>query len=642
MIRVVGTAGHVDHGKSALVEALTGMHPDRLREEQQRQMTIDLGFAWTTLPGGLEVGFIDVPGHRDFIDNMLAGAGGFDAALLVVAADEGVMPQTREHLAILDLLGIPQAVVALTKIDLVEEPGWPELVEGDVRRLLGATQLAQAPIVRVSARSGEGLDALRAELGRLLVEIPPVRDLGRPRLPVDRSFVMPGFGTVLTGTLLDGSLHVGQEVEVLPAGLRGRVRGLQTHRRSVETAVPGSRVAANLSGIDAAQVRRGDVVCLPGRLQATRNFDAEVRVLAEAPVGIRSGAELKLHVGAADVAARARTLGVDRIDPGTMGWVQLVLREEVVVAEGDRFILRRPTPGATLGGGQVVDAHPRRLHRRKDRTLLESLAKRRHGSDADRIAVLLAMQGALTTEEIARELDQDLEATAAALTDAVAGGLVKGFRGSGGSAEIFVEGQTWERLKGRAAAALDEFHAAYPLRLGMPRQELRSRLGLEGRALDRLLVALGLEAVAEAEGARVWRSGFAPRLDATQEASVAALRELFDRSPFSPPAIRECRAALGEELWALLVARGDYVVVAENVAFDRGTYARLAEEVTATLEAGRPVTVGLIRDRYSTSRRYALALLEHLDRVGLTVRVGDERRLRPGWEPPQKDGPAAG
>jgi selenocysteine-specific elongation factor len=274
MLRVVGTAGHVDHGKSTLVEALTGTHPDRLREEREREMTIDLGFAWMTLDDGTEVGFVDVPGHRDFIDNMLAGAGGFQAGILVVAVDEGVMPQTREHLAILDLLHVPRLVVALTKCDTLEDAEWGVLVEEDIRRLLRTTRFLQPPMVRVSARTGEGLAALRAALASELEQLPGPRDLARPRLPVDRSFVMSGFGTVVTGTLLDGGLTVGDEVVVEPAGARGRIRGLQTHRRSVEHAEPGSRVAANIAGIDARQVGRGDVLSLPGAYRSTRRIDA--------------------------------------------------------------------------------------------------------------------------------------------------------------------------------------------------------------------------------------------------------------------------------------------------------------------------------------------------------------------------------
>lgn len=644
MIRVVGTAGHVDHGKSALVEALTGTHPDRLEEERRREMTIDLGFAWATLEAGIEVGFIDVPGHRDFIDNMLAGVGGFDAALLVVAADEGVMPQTREHLAILDLLEIPRALVALTKIDLVADPEWADLVEEDVRRELRSTRLAQAKLVRVSARTGEGVDGLRRALANLLGESPAPLDVGRPRLPVDRSFVMTGFGAVLTGTLLDGSLAEGDEVEIQPSGLRGRVRGLQTHRRAVTRAVPGSRVAVNVSGVDAGRVARGEVLCLAGTLAPTRRLDVEVRVLPDAPTALEDSRMAKLHVGAADVVTRLRVLGADRIEPGETGWLQLVTDRPVVVVEGDRFILRRPTPGATLGGGQVVDPHPRRLYRRKDPRVVEALHARRHGTAADRLLAVLSEAGPVPEAEARALLDQAGSGPEDPLAEAVASGRARaiGSTSPGAQRRLFVEQASWESLRSRAAALLDEYHQANPLRLGMPREELRSRLGLEARRMDRVLAGLAAEGVVEIDGSRVARSGVAPRLTPEDERNLKDLAQRFRSAPFAPPSIRECREAIGDELWALQVARGAYVEVSQDVVFDRETYLGLLREVHETLSRGGVITVAVVRDRYSTSRKYALALLEHLDQMGATQRVGDERRLRPGWEPPHHEGPPSG
>jgi selenocysteine-specific elongation factor len=308
-MRVLGTAGHVDHGKSTLVEALTGTHPDRLKEEREREMTIDLGFAWFQLPNGEEVGIVDVPGHRDFIENMLAGVGGIDAALFVVAADEGVMPQTREHLAILDLLHIDGGVVALTKIDLVDDPDWLELVEEDVRRVLAGTVLETARLVRVSARTGEGIPELVTALEETLSGRLARPDLGRPRLPVDRVFTIAGFGTVVTGTLSDGRLRIGDEVEVLPSKIRGRVRGLQTHKRKEEAAVPGSRTAVNISGVTLDQIKRGEVVAHPGDYHPTRRLDVRLRLLPDASSPVRHNTEVKLYLGAAEVVARLRLLG---------------------------------------------------------------------------------------------------------------------------------------------------------------------------------------------------------------------------------------------------------------------------------------------------------------------------------------------
>ena len=314
-MRVIGTAGHVDHGKSTLIEALTGIHPDRLREEREREMTIVLGFAWVTLPNGEEIGVVDVPGHRDFIENMLSGVGAIDAALFVVAADEGVMPQTREHLAILDLLQIQGGVVALTKTDLVEDPEWLDLVETDLMETLAGTVLDSAPIVRVSAKNGQGVPELLEILGDTLTDKPSRPDLGRPRLAVDRVFTMSGFGTIVTGTLTDGHLEVGKEVNILPQEISGRIRGLQTHKRKEQSAVPGSRTAVNISGVNVNQIQRGDVIVYPGQYHSSRRLDVHFQMLADVSQPLRHNTEVKLFVGASEVIARLRLLGTDLLEP---------------------------------------------------------------------------------------------------------------------------------------------------------------------------------------------------------------------------------------------------------------------------------------------------------------------------------------
>ncbi|MDY6846460.1 MAG: selenocysteine-specific translation elongation factor, partial [Chloroflexota bacterium] len=308
-MQIIGTAGHVDHGKSTLIKRLTGIDPDRLQQEQDREMSIELGFAWFNLPNGEEIGIIDVPGHRDFIENMLSGIGGIDAALFVVAADEGVMPQTREHLAILDLLQIPAGVVALTKIDLVKEPEWLDLVEVDLSETLAGTVLENAPIVRVSARSGAGIDKLVLAIQGVLEQHPHRPDLGRPRLPVDRVFTLPGFGTIVTGTLMDGQLTVGDPVEVLPSGIEGRVRGLQTHKQAEEKALPGSRTAVNIAGVSRDQIERGNTLVHPGTFKPTKMIDVWCTLLPDVKESLKHNTEVKLFIGAAEVMARVRLLG---------------------------------------------------------------------------------------------------------------------------------------------------------------------------------------------------------------------------------------------------------------------------------------------------------------------------------------------
>jgi selenocysteine-specific elongation factor len=369
-VRVVGTAGHVDHGKSTLIHALTGIDPDRLQEEKERGMTIDLGFAWLTLPNGVEVSIVDVPGHERFIHNMLAGVGGIDVALLVVAADEGVMPQTREHVAILDLLGITNAVVALTKRDLVDQE-WLDLVVADLEDFLKDTTLAGSPIIACSSTTGDGLDAIKQALEASLSRERAKRGDGRPRMPIDRIFTVAGFGTVVTGTLIDGELKLGQELAVQPGDLRTRVRGLQSHRKRLDTVPAGTRTAVNLGGVAVEDLRRGQVLVAPGTLRPTRALDARLRLIEDGRP-IKHNAQVSFHSGAAESLARVTLLDRDELRPGEEAWVQLRLQDEVALARGDLFIVRLPSPSMTLGGGRVIEPFARR-HRRRQAAVLDRL-----------------------------------------------------------------------------------------------------------------------------------------------------------------------------------------------------------------------------------------------------------------------------
>src|SRR5438552_14084080 len=364
-IRVIATAGHVDHGKSTLITALTGIDPDRLNEERERGMTIDLGFAWLELPGGGDVGIADAPGHQDFIRNMLAGVGPVDAVLLVVALDEGVMPQTREHLAILRVLGVDRGVVALTKRDLVDDE-WAALARADVGAALQGTPLAGTPMIEVSATAKTGLNELVASLDSVLRTAEARRDVGRPRLGIDRAFTLTGFGTVVTGTLVDGALATGEEIEILPRGQRARIRGIQTHKRALDSATPGSRVALNLVGVEKDELERGMVIARPGTLVPDSVLSARIESLASASEAIAHDEAVKVHAGTAEVMARVSLLEGATLDPGETGWAQLRLAAPVAVAVGQRFLIRRPSPPETLGGGTVADISGERMRRRRE------------------------------------------------------------------------------------------------------------------------------------------------------------------------------------------------------------------------------------------------------------------------------------
>lgn len=626
-MHVIGTAGHVDHGKSTLVQALTGMNPDRLKEEQEREMTIDLGFAWLTLPQGESVGIVDVPGHRDFIENMLAGVGGIDAALFVVAADEGVMPQTREHLAILDLLGINGGVIALTKIDLVNDPEWLDLVSAEIMETVSHTVLANAPIVPVSARTGQGLDELLNALQACLAERPSRPDLGRPRLPIDRAFTMTGFGTVVTGTLSDGTFTLGQEVDIQPQGLRARIRGLQTHKRKIERAVPGSRVAINLAGVSPTDLRRGDVVTLPGVLRPTQLIDVRFRHLPDAPRPLRHNTEVKFFSGAAEVVARVRLLGDESLAPGASGWLQLRLARPLALAAGDRFILRATSPPATIGGGVIVDPHPARRHRRFQPEVIVRLEALVQGTPTEVLFQTLEQQGVAQASELLRRLPLGGGSEAqAALNALIQGGRVIALTES--PDPFLASRPAWERLSGEINAALAAYHRAHPLRRGMPREELRSRLRLEARAFQAVLGRAVADGRVVDQGAVVRLPDFTPHLTAEQERQAEALLAACRRDPYATPSVKEAAAQIGPDVLQFLTEHGRLIQVSEEVLFLPETYQAMVAGVRRYIEEHGSITVAQARDLFNTSRKYVLALLEHLDRVGVTQRVGDERVLK--------------
>lgn len=608
---VVGTAGHIDHGKSTLITALTGIDPDRLAEEKRRGMTIDLGFAHMTLPSGREIGIVDVPGHARFMRNMLAGAYGLDAVLLVIAADEGVMPQTREHLDIIDLLEVKRGVVVLTKADLVE-PDWLELVTSEVAEAVKGTVLDAAPIITVSAITRRGLDELVSALDELLGHGAARPNLGRPRLPIDRAFSMSGFGTVVTGTLVDGSLHAGDELELVPGGRVVRVRGLQVHNHAVDSAQPGSRVAANLGGVDKSEVKRGDVLARPGTLHAVRRADARVRVLASAATPLRHGAELLLHTGTAEVTVRVIVLGADDIAPGREGWVQLYLDRPVAVAARDRFVLRVPSPPATVAGGSFIDVDPRK-HPRHDSAVRESLVRRAAGN---------VLQEELRKYPRGVSVAALLKASTAEQADLARLSAKR-------IGDWIYSDDVWATLAGRASQTLEDYHAAHPLRPGMPREELRSRLALPAASFGSLVTGMVEEGRAVEHDGSLAAPGHEVALE-TEQGPASALLAMLREQRFAPASLSELMRSTGagEEVVRALAQRGDIVRVSDDVAFSREAYElalALAKEIVA--ESGS-VTVAQLRDRMGASRRPVLALLEYFDSQRITRRVGDARVLR--------------
>ncbi len=614
---VLGTAGHIDHGKSVLVHALTGIDPDRLREEKERGMTIDLGFAWLKLPSGREVGIVDVPGHEHFIKNMLAGVGGIDLALLIVAANEGVMPQTKEHLAILDLLGVKRGIVVITKKDLVDEE-WLSLVTLEVEELIGSTTLCEAPIVAVSALTGESLPGLISAIDELLGSTEPRRDIGRPRLPIDRVFTIAGSGTVVTGTLIDGSLWRGQEVEIVPTGLKSRLRGLQTHKARIDTAGPGSRVAANLTAVATSQLERGDVLTNPGWLVPTTILDAKLHLLPYLRRLLRHNVTISFHTGTTEAMAKVRLLEKGELEPGETGWVQLTLDRPVAVVKGDRFIIRSPME--TLGGGNVIDPHTRR-HRRFRPGIIQSLNARESGTAQEVIVATLEIRQPL--EQVALLAQCELPASEAqpAIEDLIQREKVVGI-GQGEYRLLFTT-LGWKHLVEKAVAIVRDYHRRFPIRPGMPKVELASKLKLTAHSSVGVLQRLFEEGVLIEEGATVRLPSHQINFTQAQQTKINIFLDSLAQNPYAPPGdfIPE------PDLLNLLVEQRRVVKVSNSVVFATSAYDEMVRRVTDYVKEHGRVTLADVRDMFGTSRKYAQALLEYMDEKKITRRIGDERVL---------------
>jgi selenocysteine-specific elongation factor len=629
---VVGTAGHIDHGKTSLVKALTGIDTDRLPEEKARGITIDLGFAFLEEPGGLTIEIVDVPGHERFVKNMLAGVGGIDLAMLVIAADEGVMPQTREHLAICSLLHIKAGLIALTKADLVE-PDWLELVREDVAGAVRDTFLAGAPILPVSAKTGQGLDDLRAAL-RALADLVPQRGTDQlPRLPIDRVFTVKGFGTVVTGTLAAGALGVDERVEVYPRKTEAKIRGLQTHGHPVTSARAGQRTAVNLQGLERAAIARGDVVGLPGTLVPSLLVDGTLELLKDAPRPLRSRARVRFHVGTSEIMARALLLDRTELEPGETSFARLRLEAPLVARPGDRFVVRSYSPVVTIGGGTLLDVDPPRF-KRKGPALVAHLTLLQTGNPE---AVL---------EEHVRHVG-----AAGVRLGTLAGrvpfgpahlrGLLDALQAAGRVIAVdrdwFIHPDSFARLRTLVVEALAAFHHASPLKPGMSREELRSRAGAaDERVFAFLLSSLGVDGTVKTERDKVRLASHEVRLSPEQQRIIDRLEEDFLRAEAAPPSAEEAmgRAGLGgdeeHELFQVLVQAGKLVRVKESLFFHARALDTIQAKLVALLRERKEIGPADIKDLLGISRKYAIPLLEFFDQRRVTARVGERRILRAG------------
>jgi selenocysteine-specific elongation factor len=628
---ILGTAGHIDHGKTSLVKALTGIDTDRLKEEKERGITIELGFAYLDLPNGQRLGIIDVPGHERFIKNMVAGASTIDLVALIIAADEGVMPQTREHLDICTLLGIKKGLVVLTKIDMVEAD-WQDLVQEDIREFLKGTFLEGAPILPVSSSTGQGIPELVRVLERLSAEVEERSSAGIFRLPVDRVFTMRGFGTVITGTAVSGSLSSGDQVMIYPQEIQAKVRGIQVHNQEAEQVRAGQRTAINLQGIEKATVKRGDVVATFSGLSPTSLLDLQVRLLKSAPRPVKHRSQVRFHSGTSEILGRILLLEGEEIKPGGSQFCQLRLNEPVSLLPGDLAVLRSYSPVQTIGGAEVLNVMPAK-HKRFNPEAIEQLRILQCGSDAEKIALQVFLAGArgLTRPGLGRVLPFPAKKMDEVLKELLSQKvLIQWDREN----KTLIHQRELLELSKAVERELEAYHRANPLKPGLLKEELKSRLPQikEGKLYNFVLSQLAERQILVVEKELVRLKGHKVQLKEDQQAVRDGLEKIYLQSGLQPPYFKELleRFPKGQpkEVLELMVKEGKLVKVKEDLYFHKQAFEGLKQRLIKWLKEKGEITTPEFKDLTQTSRKYTIPLLEYFDAQQVTMRVEDKRLLR--------------
>ncbi len=632
---ILGTAGHIDHGKTSLVKALTGIDTDRLKEEKERGITIELGFAHLELPGDIVLGIVDVPGHERFVRTMAAGAGGMDMVVLVIAADEGIMPQTREHLDICRLLGVKRGLVALTKCDMVDAD-WLELVKEEVREYLSGSFLEGAPVIPVSSRTMEGIEELKDALASLAAEVEAKPSEGPFRLPVDRVFTSAGFGTVVTGTLLSGSVKTGDEVVILPSGIETRVRTLQTHGKSEDLAPAGQRIAMNLQGVEHTAVTRGDVIVPRNIYRTTRAIDARLTCIPTAPGELKHRSVLRLHSATYEVAAQIIVLEGDAIAPGETRMVQLRLKNPVLLLPGDFFILRSYSPRLTVAGGEVLDPSPPR-RRRRSAEAIELLNALKDGEDAEKVRLLVreSLLTGISIEEISTRSGLNPKPLEAAITGLLTRGvIVQAVR----SPRIFLSPEALESLKSTLAGELDAYLRDNPLKEGIGKEELRTRMPKrsDSRFFGPVLAALEKEGKVTVDRELVKKPGYTVSKGGDSSQIHKKIEAALKHGGYEPPSIKELCDSLrvGEkdilDHLNLLTRENLAVKIRNDMFYAPAALSEIREKLVTRLKEKSEITPPEFRELTGLSRKFMIPLLEYFDREKVTIRVGDKRLLRRG------------
>ncbi len=632
---ILGTAGHIDHGKTSLIKALTGIDTDRLKEEKLRGITIELGFAHMELPGGERLGIVDVPGHEKFVKHMVAGATGIDLVALVIAADEGIMPQTREHLEICELLRVKKGLVVLTKTDLVDDPDWIDMVREDVVEFLKGTFLEGCDIIQVSSTTGEGIDELKKSLARLFAQVDPKSADGPFRLPVDRVFTMRGFGTVITGTSISGHLRVGDPVFIYPSELKSKVRGLQVHSMDVPEVLPGQRTAVNLQGMERALIQRGDVVASPGALAASHMIDVQLDLLKSAPRPLKHRAKIRFHTGTAEHLATIVLLDREELKPGDHTFAQVRLDQPIAVLRGDRFVLRSYSPVQTVGGGTILHPLPRKHKGSAKRETAKALEVLFNSSDSDIILWHLRDAGwaGLGEQElrIRTNLAQKyLEKTLQQFTSAHKAVIYDKDN------RRLIHPDALDEIKAEIKSVLSDYHLRFPLKPGMPKEELPAQLAkpIDGKLYNFVLrqLAEASELAPEMEWVRLASHKVA--LSSAEESIKDQIEKVFRQAGLQPPFFKEVAAKLPgtpkqhQEILEWMLAKGILIKTKDDLYFHSDTMAEFQQRLVAWLKENGEITTTQFKEMTQASRKYTIPLLEYFDSQKVTIRVGEVRKLR--------------
>ncbi|MEN6358957.1 MAG: selenocysteine-specific translation elongation factor [Smithella sp.] len=630
---VLGTAGHVDHGKTSLIKALTGTDTDRLKEEKERGITIELGFASLALPCGHTLGIVDVPGHEKFIKHMVAGAAGIDLVLMVIAADEGIMPQTKEHLQICSLLGITTGLVALTKIDLVEKE-WLELVRSEITDYLQDTFLAEAPIVPVSAVKETGIPELLAETDKIVSRLQEKNDDGIFRLPVDRIFTMKGFGTVVTGTLISDKIKVGEDVQILPENISTRIRGIQVHNQPTEEAFSGQRTALNLQGIDKATLARGNVLVRPQTLRPTKRLDVFFEYLASNTRKLKNRSLVRLHTGTTEIMTRIVLLNADELSPGEKSFAQLILADEDVVVAGDHFVLRSYSPVTTIGGGRILDPLPGK-HKRKNKKILDDLQILQSGALPEKISVLLERAGfnGINVRSLAFRLGIHVKKIREALEKLFSDRQAILLSGDDTTA---LSSHLYAQLEDLLMKSLADYHQNNPLKEGISKEELKAALAgtVSAKLFNMVLASLGKRNLIASDKDNVRLASYLVQLAGEEDALRRSIASTYTQAGLTPPSLADVlngfkdRKIKAQNIVKLMIKDGELIKINEDLCFTGEALTRLREEYKAQLVRDGQATPATFKDLTGLSRKYIIPLMEYFDTSKLTVRVGDHRILR--------------